>query len=150
MKDIEAEMISLEQKILSCSTELKPDGSQTQKLRRLLSHNFDGNHLINLAIKEGMVGFLYKNLKKSNILEDIDGNLRERLQSLYYRTVEYNLKLIHELKNILCILNRKDIQVVLLQGMALLWQIYDDIGLRPLSDIDLWVLPKDFPDLVNV
>ena len=61
-------MISLEQKILSCSTELKPDGSQKERLRRLLSHNFDGDHLINLAIKEGMVGFLYKNLKKSNIL----------------------------------------------------------------------------------
>jgi hypothetical protein len=31
--------------------------------------------------------------------------------------------------------------VVLLQGIHLLQQIYTDIGLRPLTDIDLWVLP---------
>jgi hypothetical protein len=32
--------------------------------------------------------------------------------------------------------------VVLLQGIALLEKIYKDIGLRPLTDIDLWVLPE--------
>ncbi|GAG07565.1 unnamed protein product, partial [marine sediment metagenome] len=32
--------------------------------------------------------------------------------------------------------------MVLLQGIALLQKIYKDIGLRPLTDIDLWVLPE--------
>jgi hypothetical protein len=63
-------MISLEQKILSCSTELKPDVRQKERLRRLLSHNFDGDHLINLAIKEGMVGFLYKRKTSVSLLPD--------------------------------------------------------------------------------
>ncbi|GAH82592.1 unnamed protein product, partial [marine sediment metagenome] len=27
---------------------------------------------------------------------------------------------------------------------------YDDIGLRPLTDIDLWVLPKDYASLINI
>jgi hypothetical protein len=33
---------------------------------------------------------------------------------------------------------------VLLQGIHLLQQTYQDIGLRPLTDIDLWVLPENF------
>jgi len=143
-------MISIEQKIVTCSTELNPNCYHQQRLRRLLSHHFDRDRLIDLAIKEGLAGFLYKNVKKAGIPEDVDHKLRESLQPLYYRTVEYNIKLINELKKLLSILNQKRLQVVLLQGMALLWQIYDDIGLRPLTDIDLWVMPKDYPGLVSV
>jgi hypothetical protein len=34
--------------------------------------------------------------------------------------------------------------VLLLQGMDLIQQVYEDIGLRPMIDIDLWVLQKDY------
>ena len=115
-----------------------------------MSHDMDVDHLINMAIKEGMAGLLYKNLMKSGMLETLDHKQRERLQSLYYQTVVFNLKLIHDLKEILHLLNQKKIQVVLLQGIALLQQIYDDIGLRPMTDIDLWVLRKDYPDCIGV
>ncbi len=39
---------------------------------------------------------------------------------------------------------------MLLQGIALLKPIYDDIGLRPLTDIDLWVLQKDYASLISI
>ena len=39
---------------------------------------------------------------------------------------------------------------MLLQGIALMQQIYDDIGLRPMTDIDLWVLQKDYPGLISI
>jgi hypothetical protein len=143
-------MTSIEKKILACSTELNPDPNEQGRLRRTMSHDMDVDHLINMAIKEGMAGLLYKNLMKSGMLETLEHRQTERLQSLYYQTVVFNLKLIHDLKEVLHLLNQGKIQVVLLQGISLLQQIYDDIGLRPMTDIDLWVLKKDYPDLIGV
>ena len=146
-------MTSIEQKILTCAMEPDADSSQQQKLRYLMSLNrrsLNVDRLIHTAKKEGLAGLLYKNLRKSGALETFEHNQKERLQSLYYRTVLLNQKLIQDLKEVLFLLNQEGIHVVLLQGIALLQEVYDDIGLRPMSDIDLWVLREDYHGLVNV
>jgi len=143
-------MTSIEQKILACSTELNPDPREQQRMRQLMSVDMDVDHLINIAKREGLAGMLYKSLMKSGMLETLGHQQRERLQSLYSQTVFYNLKLIHDLKGILHLLNQKKIKVVLLQGIALLQPIYGDIGLRPLTDVDLWILKKDYPSLISI
>jgi len=143
-------MTSAEQKILACVTELNPDSNQRQKMRQLMSHDVDVDHLISLAYREGLAGLLYKNLIKSGALESLSHEQKERLQTLYYQTVLSNSKLIQDLKEILHLLDKKNIRVVLLQGIALLLPIYDDIGLRPLTDIDLWVLQKDYDGLISI
>lgn len=137
-------------KILTCATDVNPDPCQQQRIRRLVSFDVDLDYLINTAIKEGLAGLLYKNFMKSGLMETLDRKQRERLQSLYYRTVIFNLKLFHDLKEILQLLNRKKIKVVLLQGAALFSQVYGDIGLRPMTDIDFWVLKKDYTGLISV
>jgi hypothetical protein len=143
-------MTSAEQKILACATELDPDSYQKKKMRQLMSHDVDVDHLISLAYREGMAGLLYKNLIKSGALENLNREQKERLQTLYYQTVLSNQKLIQDLKEILHLLDKEKIRVVLLQGIALLLPIYDDIGLRPLTDIDLWVLEKDYDGLISI
>jgi len=143
-------MTSAEQKILACATELNPDSNQQKKMRKLMSLDVDVDHLISLAYREGMAGLLYKNLMKSGALDSLSPEQKERLQTLYYQTVLANLKLIQDLKEILHLLDKKKIKVVLLQGIALLQPIYDDIGLRPLTDIDLWVLQKDYAGLISI
>jgi len=143
-------MTSAEQKILACATELNPDSNQQKKMRKLMSVDVDVDHLINLAYREGMAGLLYKNLMKSGVLDSLSHEQKERLQTLYYQTVLSNLKLIQDLKGILHLLDKKKIRIVLLQGIALLQPIYEDIGLRPLTDIDLWVLPRDYAGLISI
>ena len=146
-------MTSIEQKILICAMELDTDSSQQKKLRQLMSQNRGGlnvERLIHTAVKEGLSGLLYKSLMKSGALETVEQNQRESLQSFYYRTVLLNQKLIQDLKDVLFLLNQEGIHVVLLQGIALLHELYDDIGLRPMTDIDLWVLKKDYDGLVNI
>jgi hypothetical protein len=143
-------MISLEQKILACCTELKSDPDRLNQLCRLIPFGTDVDNLIEMAEREGLAGLLYKNLLKSETLATLDPRLQERLRSLYYRTVLVNTRRIHDLKEVLCQLNKRKIRVVLLKGIALLHQIYDDIGLRPMTDIDLWVLKKDYIAIISV
>lgn len=115
-----------------------------------MSRNPDANHLIEIAIKEGLVCLLYKNLKQSGGLKFLTKNQRQRIELLYYQTAGFNLRLIHDLREILCRLNQNKIQVVLLQGIVLLQQVYEDIGLRPMTDIDLWVLERNYPRLADI
>jgi hypothetical protein len=115
-----------------------------------MSFEIDVDHLIDTALKEGLDCMLFKNLLKSGILQTFNKNQQGILQSHYYQTVSFNLKLLHDLKDNLQQLNKKKIRIVLLQGIDLLERIYDDIGLRQMMDIDLWVLPKDYPVLISI
>ena len=137
-------MQSIEQKILAYAAELNPDCDQHERVRRLMSRCTDVDRLIDLADREGLTCLFYRNLKKSGLLETLSPQQRERLQKTYYKTAGFNLKLIHELKEVLFLVKQENIHVVLLQGMDLLQQLYEDIGLRPMIDIDLWVLQKDY------
>jgi hypothetical protein len=135
-------MQPIEYQILLAAGTVDPDKDQQAHLRKLLDGEFDQDRLIKLAKKEGMSGLLYKSLKKSGVLGFLGHLQMQQLQSFYYRTVQCNLQILHDLKEILRRSNEKGVQVVLLQGVALLEKIYEDIGLRPLTDIDLWVLPE--------
>lgn len=143
-------MNSAHQKILACAAELNPVPRHHERLRRLISRQTDVDQLIDRADKEGLTCLFYKNLDKSGLLETLRPEQRKRLQTSYYQTAGLNLKLIHDLKEVLDWLTRENIRVVLLQGMDLLQQVYEDIGLRPMIDIDLWVLQKDYTRLVAV
>ena len=143
-------MNPIEREIVSCVAELAPNPAQQRKLRDAMLHLGDPDRLITTAVKEGLAGLLYKGLKNAGALECLEVRHRERLESLYYATVRFNLRLIHDLKRVLERVNEKKLPVVILQGMALLPEIYEDIGLRPLTDIDLWVLPDGYQGLVGV
>jgi hypothetical protein len=135
-------MQPIEHQILLAAGTVNPDRDQQAHLRKLLAGEFDQDRLIQQAKREGMTGLLYKSLKKAGVLGFLGHRQMQQLQSFYYRTVQCNLQIVHDLKAILRRSNEKGVRVVLLQGVALLEKIYKDIGLRPLTDIDLWVLPE--------
>jgi len=109
----------------------------------------DVDHLIGTAFDEGVAGLLYKNLTKSNLPDILDKKQGETLRNLYHGNVVFNLKLIHDFKEILHRLNQKKIKVVPLKGIILLKQVYRDIGLRQLTDIDLWIPGRDHREIIR-
>lgn len=136
--------------MLAISEDANLVSRNTSRLVEFFSSGVNADLLVNMALKEGMAGILYKNLLKSGIFEFLDNGLQEKIQSQYYRTLYINLKLNHALKIILSQLNQNGVEMVLLQGIDLLQGIYDDIGLRPLSDIDLWVPAKNYRKLIPI
>jgi len=109
----------------------------------------DVDHLIDTAFDEGLAGFLYKSLTESDLPDILDKRQIETLRNLYHGNVVSNLKLIHDFKEILHQLNQKKIKVVPLKGIILLKQVYHDIGLRQLTDIDLWILDRDHREIIR-
>jgi hypothetical protein len=116
----------------------------------LLSQNADVDHLIKTALKEGIAGLLYKYLLEADLLQTLSVEHKKKLESIYYQILYSNLKLTHALKTVLQQINQENIQVVLLQGIDLIQQVYGDLGLRPMTDIDFWVLPEEYPALIPI
>ena len=135
-------MQPIEHQILIAACDSNPDASQLENLRVLTARNFDAELLLALAVREGLAGLLYRNFQSAGVLEMLGPEHHRRLRSLYHQTVGFNLKLINDLKKILQKTDSNKTPVVLLQGIALLDQVYADVGLRPLTDIDLWILPR--------
>jgi hypothetical protein len=142
-------MISDEHKILVCAARLEPNEQDFQNLRHCMAAGIDTGHLINLAVKEGLAGFLYRSLLKADLLDTLRPCEKQRLYHTYYLTIRHNLKLIHALNELLKLLTARQVRVILMQGISLLQGVYRDIGLRPMNDMDVWVLPNQYADLVD-
>jgi len=142
-------MNSIEWKITALATKVLPGPDDRQRLRRLLPAA-DKDRLIDTATREGLAGLFYKSFLHAGLLPDFSPRQQETLRFYYYSTVRCNLKLIRDAAEILERLHRQGIEVVLLQGMDLLHRLYDDVGLRPLTDIDLWVHESDRPLLTQI
>lgn len=120
------------------------------RLIDFLSSKESADLLVRMALNEGLAGILYKDLLNAGAFEALASEHRQTLQSCYYRTLKFNLTRIHDLKQILTRTSRCNIQPVVIQGVDLLLQVYHDIGLRPVSDIDLWVLDTDFQEFTKI
>ena len=139
-----------ERKILALAVVLDPGPDDLSEMRSCMPSDLVVDRLIDTAIAEGLGGQLYKSLKRSRLLESLPDREKEKLETNYYQVVGQNLRLIHALKQILHQSHGKRIRPVLLQGMDLIHDIYEDVGLRPMVDIDLWVLKKDHPVFVEI
>ncbi|RME01095.1 MAG: hypothetical protein D6812_08650 [Deltaproteobacteria bacterium] len=67
--------------------------------------------------------------------------LRRRVEGAYYATAAKNLKILHDLANLLDAFEGEGIPVIVLKGGHLISRLYRNPALRPLSDIDLLVAP---------
>ncbi len=86
-----------------------------------------------------LLPFVYKKLSRSNpddlILRSIKG---------YYRHTWYrNQILIEKLSGVVGLLAPLNIEVLCIKGLALSILYYKDMGMRPMSDIDMVVKPRD-------
>lgn len=67
----------------------------------------------------------------------------EKMQCYCYTSLARNMLLQHELSGIISLLNKQSIAVIVLKGSAFLGTVYEDIALRPMSDLDILVHQED-------
>ncbi|GEM_PF-4870460 len=112
--------------------------------------NVDENDLLKYSGQNGVAGLLYKSLtgeQKSNFSESFVSKLKNE----YLKTLLFNTNLTNSAKHLNSLLRDNDIPVVFLKGILLSSFLYDELPLRPMSDIDLLVpkhLAKEAFDLI--
>jgi hypothetical protein len=114
---------------------------------------FSGNdweQLVTKAQTHGLAPLLYWILSRSGKFSILPELTRNSLRAAYYGTWVYNQLILKELETLAKAFKPAGIQVVVLKGACYALTIYPDIGLRPMSDLDLLVLGVKRSEAVQI
>lgn len=100
------------------------------------------------ANRHRVTPLLYHYLSASADAKLIPGPVLQTMRKAYYLTLARNMLLFDGLKKALAALKSAGIPAVPLKGAHLALAVYKDIGLRPMSDIDLLLRSRDLDQAV--
>ncbi|MSP12562.1 MAG: hypothetical protein EXR62_06355 [Chloroflexi bacterium] len=100
----------------------------------------DWEYLCQFALKENIAPLIYYMVRYEDI---VPVSIEERLQEVYVQSVLHNTLLFSELDRLLVDFLQAGIAIILLKGAALSKTVYEDIGIRPMVDLDLLVKRGD-------
>jgi hypothetical protein len=135
--------LSSEEKLLLYCSRLSISEDIKCKIEGILSNDLDWDYTLECSIKQGISPLFYWNLKKINNGKDVPSEVMKNLEKIYYSNLARNMLLYDELSKILTAFKKADIDTIVLKGAFLAEEIYKNIGLRPMSDIDLLVKEED-------
>lgn len=118
----------------------------------------DWSVLARMAEAEGVAPLMYWNLKDHRSADDqydvpgleVPLEIFHRLKASYYNTLAQNTLMYQELERILTALDVAGIPVIVLKGAALAATLYEDIGLRPMGDLDLLVEESNYDIALSI
>ena len=87
----------------------------------------------------GLLPLLYKRLATTGL----SGTHLNKLKGIYRQSLYKNSLLSHKAFSVLAELKKMGVPVILLKGTALVAAYYEDIGSRPMSDVDFLVREQD-------
>jgi hypothetical protein len=122
-------------------------GGETSFLEQLATNEW--LRFIDFSSKHGIAPLLYHAIKDlpQGILSE---NILHSLRNIYLRSAHRNVLLYHELSKVLRALREVEIPVILLKGACLAEEVYGNIALRPMGDVDLLVKKEDMTNAVRV
>ncbi len=135
--------LSSDDKLIILSSKLFPDIDDVLQIDQLIPKITDWNSFVDIVICNGIAPVVRKNLTASKNVCKIPESIISRLNQVYFKILSRNILLTTHFKNIIAAFSEKNIEVIALKGMYLSELIYQNIGLRPMSDIDLLVKKTD-------
>jgi len=112
-------------------------------LRSDIPSEIDWQTFLLLARKEGIAPLLYRRLVCCLDRECIPDWLARELKREYYAVLAKNAVVFEELKKALAALNNAGVEAMVLKGAVLAEQVYGDLGVRPMADVDLLIKGHD-------
>jgi hypothetical protein len=127
--------------LINCAC-LDLSGERHQAIKDLLGGKLNWDLLIQKAIWHRLLPLVSHHLISPDLSMSVPGLVLEEMKNLQYHSLARNLVLQKELSCLLSELNKRGIPVIVLKGAALLENIYGDISLRPMNDLDILVRPE--------
>jgi hypothetical protein len=116
---------------------------RTQAIKDILGTGIDWDSLLKKANLQRLTPLVTYHLRSPDLAGLVPKSILVKLKGIYYQSLARNMLLQEELSRLLSALNNENIPVIILKGSALLDIIYQDISLRPMSDLDILVRPDD-------
>lgn len=103
----------------------------------------DWNALLDLARRHGVLPLLYAKLNAQRQPVEVPPMILNQMQRGYLQNAARNMRLYHDLSQVLARLHAANLPVIVLKGAYLAEIVYGNIALRPMCDIDLLVKTAD-------
>ena len=104
----------------------------------------DWQNLADRALRFKVEGLFYREIKSRNLQSElVPLEVRNKLRQAYRNIATMNTSLLFDVLKVLKSLAENQMPVIALKGLALAKNIYGDIALRPMSDMDLLLKEED-------
>jgi hypothetical protein len=110
----------------------------------------DWEDILAAAGRHGVVPVLFHSLKPLFSGIDVPEYVLDKMQRTYYLSAARNARIYHELSIVLEALSASGIDVILLKGAHLAENVYSNIALRPMADVDLLARQDDLLTIHHV
>lgn len=119
------------------------DENIIHKVKGILEGGLDWDDIVECSMDHGISPLLYWNLKRIDDGKYVPAEVMTKLRIVYYKNAARNTLRYDELSKILIAFKDVRIDVIVLKGAFLAETVYKNIGLRPMSDIDILVRRED-------
>ena len=126
--------------LLQCLT-AEPDDRSVSRLVHFTASDWD--LMVEQSVKHAVASLLYQQVKRFGPSFRVPPDVLERLRGIYLINAARNMRLYHELSNVLKMFNDEGIPVIVLKGMHIAEIVYENIGLRSMTDMDLLFRKQD-------
>jgi len=106
----------------------------------------DWDALLQLSDRDHLAPLLYDVVRGKALVPE---RIEQRLEAAYFRTASRNTLLFNELESVLNSFKITNQPVIILKGAALAEALYENIALRPMTDLDLLVHPGNAQDAMR-
>lgn len=110
----------------------------------------DWETLVSQAKRQGVAPLVYWNLSQAGKLSHIPETARKALRAEYAMTLFTNQQLFSQLETLSRHFKAAGIPIVALKGACFALTLYPDIGLRPMSDLDVLVPEALLPKAIKI
>jgi len=135
--------LQVEDKLILSSIKIHPNPTELEQLNELIPLIHDWDYLINTIIDRGIAPLFYTKLSLLPNSSVIPEAVKTKLQQVYYKTVSRSALLYEHFRKIAEAFVAQNIPLIGLKGIYLSEWLYQDIGLRQFSDIDLLLKKED-------
>lgn len=141
-KSMKQHLKNKEIEIILCCASIQLETFKINRLKKLIKKPVDWQPVLDIAIKHGLINFLYYNLKNT-CKELMPKDILNKLQNYYFQNSARNLALSASLIKLLNLLKENNIGIVSFKGPVQAQLLYNDPGLRSFSDLDVLVKKED-------
>lgn len=139
-----------EQRVLLLALHPIPGIEENIELGKLVSSNLDWQQITDSAIWHGVAQIVYKNLLAFLNQDTVPYEILEELKKLYQKNRIRNTIVLNEVEQVYHSLNDSLIPAIPLKGAFLTPNVYRDVGLRPMSDVDLLIKKSDLDEINTI
>jgi len=135
--------LQVEDKLILSCIKIHPGPSELEQINHLIPLIQDWDYLTSTLIARGIGPLFYKKFPLLSNSSLIPEAVKIGLQQAWYKTFSRSTLLYEHFRKIAGAFTSQNIQVIALKGVYLSEWLYQDIGLRQFSDIDLLVKEED-------